>query len=207
MIDHPLLVLTHLAAFLVGVATWLPATLWEGNRVTSGPPDTQEHPVDATNAAETPVQPTPGPPTHRQRRVPLLAAIALIVGAVLIGFGVQQGIYQHQQRVQHRHDVARTKCVATYNADVEQVRDDRLTINQTLADAQTAKDNAGDQVLLDALAYVQSPPGNADERATLAAELTRDLVVFARRKHHLDATMASTSTELKKTPYPTLDCP
>lgn len=177
---------THLIAFTVGIATWLPFTLWEGRRVTD---HHQEDHVD------------PVPPSRRTR-TSRLAVILVVTGLLMVGFGVQQGVYQHRSNERDKADDAQRKCIATYNAQVEQVRDDRVAANERLADARAAKDNAGDAVLLVVLDLTNTPQAERD-----AGELTRALVRFARKKNRLAEVQAATDTTLSRNPYPTLDCP
>lgn len=180
--DLPPLWTTHLIAFAVGVATWLPFTLWEGRRVT-----------------EEQVMSDESTTTHRRRRVPRLALIIIVSSAFIVGFGIQQARYQHERD-------QRDKCIARYNTDTEKVRDGRIAVNETLADAQTAKSNAGDDVLLTTLDLIRQPRTDQPGQQELVSQLTHDLIRFARKKHRLDVTQQETETALAEQPYPTLDC-
>lgn len=168
----------HVITFALGIATWLPFTLWEGRRVTRR---AEESPMDLTTQ-------------DRRRRTPRLVVIILVSSALIMGFGVQQGIYQKRAQDQAR-------CIARYNADVETVRDDRLAANEKLADAQTAKDDASDQVLLTVLQLVRTPLADRNPD-----DLTTALIAFARKKARLATVQQATSTTLDRHPYPTLDC-
>lgn len=175
---------THLLVFGVGVATWLPFTLWEGRRVTNQ----QEHAMSDEST----------PTTHR-RRVPRLALLIIVSSLFIVGFGVQQ--YRYQDERDKRDD-----CIATYNTKTEEVRDDRIVVNKTLADAMTAKDNAGDAVLLTTLDLIRQPRTDRPGQDELVSQLTHDLIRFARKKHKLDVTQLETATALAAKPYPSLDC-
>jgi len=172
---------THLAVFVLGVATWLPFTLWEGRRVTHP----EEPPVNDPETA-------PPAPTRRSR-TSRLAIIILVASALLIGFGVQQGIYQHEQNEQ-------AKCIAAYNATVETVRDRRIDAQDRLDQAQEAKDNANDNVLLTVLALRRQPP------EAVIGDLDRVLTEFAAARAKRDRIRNATETVVAENPYPTLAC-
>jgi alpha-N-acetylglucosamine transferase len=177
---------THLLAFAVGVATWLPFTLWEGRRVTC-PPDKESR------------VPTP---EKRRLRLTLIVCI-LICSLLLVGFGVQQGIYQHRQEQQHKRDRQRDLCVEAYNREVDRVRTVRIGATDRLGKAQKAKDAASDDVLLTTLDLLVHPPPKPNAGRN---DLTHALIVFSRKKAKLDKVDAATSKTERQNQFPDLNC-
>lgn len=174
---------THLLAFALGVATWLPLTLREGTTFLTPPRGTEEHPMS---------DPTPQHP----RRAPTVGALVLILllaALTIVGFGVQQSAYQHQAR-------ERDTCYQAWGEKLVTSTHTARGATLNLDAAREERDNAVDAIVLTFIGLRDHPPSAS------IRDLNRVLVAFAAAKAHLDKVSAQVTKTRESNPIPHLDC-
>ena len=189
-------IISHVGVFLLGVATGLPFTLWEGNRVTHPP---KEHPVDTTPHAAPAIKTTPGDvtPGPRRPRGPVLVIVLLIVSALMVGFGVQQAIYQHRAS-------QRDACYETWGRRLISTVNTRTESNVRIGKAQKGRDDALDNIILVVIALrSQNPPLSKAEQDKRFGDV---LAQFASAKSRLDRVQREGGATRANHPYPRLHC-
>lgn len=183
----------HIAAFVLGVATWLPFTLWEGRKMNQLD-DLQDSRFDPPE--------TPRP--RLWQRPVTLPIVAVLVGCFFVGLGVQQLTYQHGQEQDEARSAEQLACVRQWGKDFRAVTRTRVAANVRVEEVRRAKDDALDNVVLFIIstrAADPPPPPKVAERG-----FTRVLQRFAVAKSDLTRAEQRVQTTRNRNPYPHLRC-
>lgn len=176
-----ILTVTHIVAAGLGylMCHWL--TMRAGEALTRE----SESPVDV--------------PVKRERgrwvtwSVPPVVILILVAAFVLIGIGVQSYL---SQRADNAHD----ECVANWGDDLIETVGTRGKATERLEQAQNARDDALDSLLVAAIG-IQDVPEKKKEAAL--ADLVTGYVESVDRLHAVQKTTTKTRN---KNPFPQLDC-
>lgn len=129
---------------------------------------------------------------HGPTRTILILIIILACGT-LVGFGVQQAAYQHQQR-------SRAACTERWGQSVVDTIAVRSDATSAVDQAQAQKDDALDGIIGVVIGLRKIPP------ASTPRDLDDALARFAEAKASLGRVKAAASQTRAENPYPRLDC-
>lgn len=173
--------LTHLLVFTLGVATWLPFTLWEGRRVTRRP-DERTQPVPHNPLSD-----------YVRRRPPVLVTVLLVAAALMIGFGVQQMRYQDDAK-------KRDACYQSWGDDMIDTLTTRVASNGRVDEADKDRQEALDNIVLVIIQLRAQPPQARD------SDLDVVLARFAAARARLQNAEDRAERTRRANPYPLLRC-
>lgn len=183
------IILTVLAVALGYITGW-----WFGRRACV---DLIEHVELDDNHVEEPM------PWRTKAGRRMLAAVgAFAVGAVLIGFGAQQALYQHDQRAERDRDRALTECLKSWGDEVVATLQTRTGATAELDPAVDRRDDAVDDVLAVVALIRRNPPEATED------QLDRRLERFTRAKRDLREAKLVVERARAANPYvpPRLTC-
>jgi hypothetical protein len=174
--DMWVVALSHLVAFGLGVATWLPFTIWEGGRVTA---------------------PEPTPAHGPRRGLPSKALLLLIAAALVIAIGVQQSLYQ-------RDASRRDACYESWGQDLYASITQRTKANVALEGAREDRDDAVDNIVLLFIAFEREVP--RPTQAEQRRRFREVLGSFAEAKSRLESAQRRAEGTRARNPYVNLNC-
>lgn len=174
------LVATHLAAFGLGLGTMWAVVRRKG-------PDLAD-PTHHHHASER------GPMLKNRPSWPTTAGvIVLVVGLIVVGFGVQQAKFQADQ------DAFR-ECVSGWAEDTTDTLETRTQVTGRLGDAQSAREDAVDNIILVVIGLQATPP------TATTREFATVLQAFAAARSRLNDAERRAAMTRADNPYPALRC-
>jgi hypothetical protein len=182
-LPSPASLATHMLAFGLGVITFWLFTRWEARRVT-------------TSSAPPP-----------RKSIPLLAVISITIAAVMIGFGIQQGLYQRQA-------TGRDECYQAWGEKVISNLETRVASTGEVEQAQKELDRRRDMrsnafahvVEIVVLLRVFPPQADEDDLDQALSEVARTDRLVDRQNKRVARIESERDTTRAENPYPNLEC-
>lgn len=151
----------------------------------------------------TPKDPTPETHPRRGPTPGALVLILLLAAAMLVGFGIQQSLYQRERNANDARLDARDECVETWGRGVIRTLRGRVKANDVLAAAQKRTDNR----LYDIVGFIINQRANPSPTITEQDRtFTQVLTRFAVAKADLDTITQQVEDARRANPYRRLDC-
>lgn len=170
------LILSHVASFCAGALMWGIITVREAPSLTY---------TEAPNMS----------PTARARRNLAIIIILITACMVLVGFGVQQSLYQ-------RDVERRGECLDAWGEEFSAAIEKRSSVSVRVEKAEQARARAIDAIVLTLIAVRSDDVG----RKRAEREISRVLLDFAKTKNRVDRVRDRANRTRQVTEYPELDC-